>query len=133
MPHLSIDYSPGLGDAADIPALCRALHEALVTCKLFPTAGIRVRAHRADHAVIADDLPGNQYLAMTLSVGAGRDRSQLRGAGEAIFAVARTALAAPLAAGNCALSLEIRVIDPDLSWKENPIHTRLSGKTEGPP
>jgi 5-carboxymethyl-2-hydroxymuconate isomerase len=131
MPHLSLDFSPGLETRTDMPALCKTLHAAMIDTGIFPLAGIRVRAHKADYAIIADDLPENDYLAMTLSVGAGRDKDTLHTAGAQIFDAAKDALAGPLATPHFALSLEIRVIDPDLSWKQTPIHARLSGAMKG--
>lgn len=128
MPHLSIEYSAGLEARVDMAAVCKALHGAMVAAGIFPLAGIRVRAHRADYAIVADGLPENDFAALTLSVGAGRDTATLKQAGDAIFAVAQSALAGPLATQHFALSLEIRVIDPELSWKDTPIHARLSGK-----
>ena len=73
MPHLRVEYSIGLASRADIPALCRALHGAMADCGVFPLAGIRVRAFAADVAIVADGLPENDFAAMELSVGAGRD------------------------------------------------------------
>ncbi|WP_108262776.1 5-carboxymethyl-2-hydroxymuconate Delta-isomerase [Mangrovicoccus ximenensis] len=128
MPHLSIEYSPEAERAADIAELCRAVHAVLAASEDFPLAGIRVRAHRADHAITADGHPGNDFVAMTLSVGAGRSTEVLKAAGDAIFAAAQGVLAAPLAKPHFALSLEIRVIDPALSWKDTPIHARLPGR-----
>lgn len=128
MPHLSIEYSPGLEARADMPDLCRALHGAMVATGIFPLAGIRIRAHRADHCIVADGLPQNDFLAMTLSVGAGRATADLKAAGDGIFSAAQAALAGPLSTPHFALSLEIRVADPELSWKDTPIHARLSGK-----
>ncbi len=129
MAHLSLEYSPGLERRCDFGELCRQLHAAMIDCGIFPLAGIRIRAHRADHVIVADGLAENDFAALTLSVGAGRSPDALKAAGEAIFAAAREALSDPLATPHFALSLEIRVIDPDLSWKDTPIHARLSGKT----
>lgn len=131
MPHLKIEYSAGLAERVDMSAVCHALHAGMVECGLFPVAGIRVRAFCADHAIVADGLPENDFAALTLSVGAGRDTATLRAGGDAIFAAAQTALAGPLATEHFALSLEIRVIDPELSWKQTPIHARLSGQAKG--
>ncbi|NIZ12551.1 5-carboxymethyl-2-hydroxymuconate Delta-isomerase [Phaeobacter sp. HF9A] len=127
MPHLSIDYSPSLDSRVDVAAFCRIMHAALVASPDFPTAGIRVRAHRADHAIVADGDAKTDFLAMTLSVGAGRDHAQLKDAGNALFAAAQSFLEEPLSTPYFALSLEIRVLDPELSWKDTPIHARLSG------
>lgn len=128
MPHLSIEYSPTLESRIDVGSVCRTLHAAMVGAGIFPLAGIRVRAFRADHCIVADGLPDNDFLAMTLSVGAGRSIESLKATGAGIFAAARDALSEPLSTPHFALSLEIRQIDPDLSWKDTPIHARLSGK-----
>lgn len=126
MPHLHIEYSRNLEDKADIAALCQALHAEMVASEVFPTAGIRVRAFAADHAIVADGLAENAFVAMTLSVGAGRTTEVLRQEGDKLFAAAQTYFASLLAEPHFALSLEIRVADPDLSWKDTPIHTRLA-------
>lgn len=128
MPHLAMEYSAGLEDAVDVASLCRVAHQAMLQAGIFPIAGIRVRAHRADHAVVADGLPENNFLAMTLSVGAGRTNDQLKAAGDLVFSAVQGALAGPLSSPHFALSLEIRIIDPGLSWKDTPIHARLPGR-----
>ena len=131
MPHLSIEYSSGLEARTDMAALCASVHEAIVATGFFPLAGIRIRAHKADLAIIADGHAENDFAAMTLSVGAGRSVATLKEAGDRIFAAARSALAAPLATEHFSLSLEIREIAADLSWKDTPIHARLSTSLKG--
>lgn len=128
MPHLSIEYSAGLESRADLPAVLRQLHGAMVETGIFPLAGIRVRAFRADHVIVADGLPENDFCAMTLSVGAGRSTVQLQDAGQIVFDAARAAFADLLASPHFALSLEIREIEPELSWKATPIHARLKAQ-----
>ena len=125
MPHLHIEYSSALEQKVDLPALCQALHGRMVQSDVFPTAGIRVRAFAANHAIVADGLAENDFLAMTLSVGAGRSTETLHAEGEALFSVAQTHLADLLARPHFALSLEIREANPVLSWKDTPIHARL--------
>lgn len=125
MPHLSIEYSAGLETKADLSALCEALQAAMVQSGIFPLAGIRVRAFRADHVMIADGHRDNDFAAMTLSVGAGRSETELKSAGDLIFATAQKALEDCLSGPHFALSLEIREINPKLSWKDTPIHARL--------
>ena len=127
MPHLRLEYSPGLEARADLPLLCETLRRAMVETGIFPVAGIRVRAFRADHAAVADGSPEDDFAALTLSVGAGRSTEALEAAGALIFAAAQRELAGPLSTPHFALSLEIRVIDPALNWKDTPIHARLSG------
>ncbi|MGO2262445.1 5-carboxymethyl-2-hydroxymuconate Delta-isomerase [Halomonas sp.] len=126
MPHLHIEYSPSLEQRVDVREVCQAAHRVMVASELFPLAGIRVRAFAADHCIVADDHPDNDFLAMTLSVGSGRAQSDLKAAGEQLFAAVQDVLAEPLATPHFALSLEIREIDAALSWKDTPIHARLS-------
>ncbi len=130
MPHLAIDYSPSLEARVNVTAVCQAAYDAMIKSGVFPVAGIRVRAHRADICIVADDLPENDFLAMTLSVGAGRSKDVLAEAGSLVFDAVREVLSEPLSTPHFALSLEIRVMDPDLSWKDTPIHARLSGQTK---
>ena len=126
MPHLHIEYSKGLADQVDVGELVGQLHARMVASAMFPTAGIRVRAFSADHALVADGLAENNFVAMTLSVGAGRAQADLKCEGDQLFSIAQSVLQAPLSQPHFALSLEIREINPDLSWKDTPIHGRLS-------
>ena len=128
MPHLRIEYSPGLAEQIDIEGLCRSAHGAMVETGVFPLAGIRVRAFCADHCIIADDHPKNEFAALILTVGAGRTSSVLQEAGNHIWAAVQAALSKQLAEPHFALSLDIRESNPDLSWKDTPIHARLSKK-----
>lgn len=128
MAHLSVEYSAGLAARCDLEAVAKSAHGAMLEAGIFPVAGIRVRLHQADYAIVADGLEENDFLAMTLSVGAGRTTQALHEAGSLVFKAVQGALAGPLSTQHFALSLEIRVIDPDLSWKDTPIHARLSAQ-----
>lgn len=128
MPHLTIEYSVGLENGLNMATVAQAAHSAMVETGIFPIAGIRVRLLRADYAIVADGLEENDFLAMTLCVGAGRTTETLQAAGALIFAAMQTILAHRLSEPHFALSLDIRVNDPDLSWKDTPIHARLSKK-----
>ncbi|MGP6086525.1 5-carboxymethyl-2-hydroxymuconate Delta-isomerase [Antarctobacter jejuensis] len=125
MPHLRLEYSPGVEDMTDLDALCGALHAAMVSTGVFPAAGVRVKAIRCDYWRMADRHPENHFVGLELSVGSGRPKVVLTKAGEAIFDVAKSSLAPLLEGGHFALAMEIREIDPDLNWKANPIHDRM--------
>lgn len=131
MPHLHIEYSAGLEVHADIAELCRVSHRSMIETGIFPIAGIRVRAFKADYSIVADGLPENNFVAMTLSVGAGRTIAALKSAGDHIFTAAQSHLAKPLSTPHFALSLEMREIHPDLNWKDTPIHARLLKPSKG--
>ena len=133
MAHLIVEMSDNVARSIDASGLCDALHQAMVDSGIFPLAGIRVRAYRADAFSMADKHPENGFVAMTLSVGHGRSKDVLAAAGETVFAGARQFLGGWLAGQYFGLTLEIREIDADLSWKANTIRPRLLAdkRTEG--
>ena len=128
MPHLTIEYSTNLESRADPDALCDALLEAVLKTGLFEVGAVRVRALRAEHYAVADRHPENGFVDLNFRIGAGRSAADKKRAGEAPFAAACTVLAPLFETPHFALSLEIREIDAELSWKKNAIHPRLRGK-----
>lgn len=129
MPHLTVEYSANLDGRADIGALCERLLEAALATGLFEPGAVRVRAIRCEHFAIADRAPENAFVDLGFRIGRGRSPAEKRRAGEAIFAAAQDALGPLFASPHFALSLEIREIDPDLSWKRNAMHARLRATT----
>jgi 5-carboxymethyl-2-hydroxymuconate isomerase len=125
MPHLSVEYSANLDGRADIQRLCESLHEAVLATGLFELGAVRVRAIRCEHFAVADLLAGNAFADLNFRIGRGRSGEDKKRTGEAIFAAAQEALSTLLETPHFALSLEIREIDPELSWKRNAIHPRL--------
>ncbi|EEX85072.1 5-carboxymethyl-2-hydroxymuconate isomerase [Brucella ceti B1/94] len=77
---------------------------------------------------VADLLPQNGFIDMSFRIGVGRSDEEKRKTGEAIFATVTEFLAPLFATPHFALTLEIREIDPQLSWKKNAIHPRLRQK-----
>lgn len=128
MPHMTVEYSSNLDEKTDIGVFCRELAGAILSTGLFEIGAIRVRAHRAEHYAIADFVPENAFVDLNFRIGKGRSAEEKRRAGEAVFSAASTLLAPLFDAPHFALSLEIREIDADLSWKKNAIHTRLRGR-----
>lgn len=125
MPHLTLEYSANLDGAVDFDALCRDLLAALLASGLVERGAPRVRATRCAAYAIADDQPENGFIDMVLRLGAGRTRDEKRNLGDALIAAAQPLLAPQFAQPHFALSLEVREIDPDLSWKLNTMHARL--------
>jgi 5-carboxymethyl-2-hydroxymuconate isomerase len=130
MAHLMIEMSDTVARSIDASGLCDALHQGMVETRIFPLAGIRVRAYRAEACAMADKHPENGFVAMTLSVGHGRTKEVLAAAGEGVFAAAKQYLSSWLAGSYFGLTLEIREIDPDLTWKANTIRPRLMAAKE---
>jgi 5-carboxymethyl-2-hydroxymuconate isomerase len=125
---MSIEYSANLDGSVDMAALCRLVLETMLETGLFEVGAVRVRALRAESYAVADLLAENGFIDMNLRIGRGRSDDEKKKAGEAIFAAASGFLAKQFATPHFALSLEIREIDSELSWKKNAIHPRLRGK-----
>jgi 5-carboxymethyl-2-hydroxymuconate isomerase len=128
MPHIVIDYSPNLEDRLDIGGLARVLRDAAVETGVFPLAGIRVRAMRADHAVIADSDPANGYVDISVRLRGGRTREEKRRATEAVFGAAERYCARIMETSPFLLSLELRDIDPEFSPKASSIRLFMKGQ-----
>lgn len=127
MPHMTVDYSANLEERIDMHGLCKTLHAAMVRTGMFEVGGIRVRALRVDHYVVADDHPCNAYVHLSLRVGAGRSLEDRKAAGEIIYAAAVDYLAELFEAPHFALSFVMDELDPTLNWKKNSMHARLRG------
>ncbi|MDJ0626993.1 MAG: 5-carboxymethyl-2-hydroxymuconate isomerase [Rhodobacter sp.] len=128
MPHVSIEYSPNLEDAAGIQGLCEALRHTAAGLDIFQMTGIRVRATRVDHYAIADGDPENGFIDISVRLRGGRPLAVRRAAAAALFDAAETHLADLLAARPVMLSLEMRDIDPELSPKRNTVRDHIARK-----
>jgi 5-carboxymethyl-2-hydroxymuconate isomerase len=129
MPHFTMEYSSNLDGAVDFQALCAKVHATIMASGLFELGAVRVRAIRCEAYAVADLLPQNGFIDMAFRIGKGRSDAEKRETGEAIFAAVTQFLAPLFETPHFALTLEIREIDPDLSWKKNAIHPRLRQKS----
>jgi len=128
MPHMAIEYSANLDARVDMAELCALVSRTILDTGLFELGAIRVRAFRADAYAVADRLPENGFIDMNFRIGRGRSAEEKKRTGETIFAAVSAHLATLFATPHFALSLELREIDAELSWKKNAIHPRLRGK-----
>lgn len=128
MPHMAIEYSANLDASIDMNELCTLALRAILDSGLFEPGAVRVRAFRAESYAVADRLPQNGFLDMNFRIGKGRSTEEKTRAGEMIFDAVSSYLADLFETPHFALSLEIREIDAELSWKKNAIHPRLRGK-----
>ena len=125
MPHFTMEYSANLDASVDLAGLCQAVHGTILSTGLFELGAVRVRAIRCEAYAVADLLPENGFIDMSFRIGKGRSAEEKRQTGEAIFATVTQFLAPLFAPPHFALTLEIREIDAELSWKKNAIHPRL--------
>ena len=121
MPHLILDYSANMEERADIAVLCDCIRIAAIETGVFPKAGVRVRALKADHVSIADGNPDNGYIDISIRLREGRDQETRERATQHIFAAAEEFLKSVMEKYPVALSMEMRNIDASLSPKSNSI------------
>ena len=120
-----MEYSSNLEEVVDIAALCDQLRITGIETGVFPMAGIRVRALRADHQSIADGDPRHGFIDISIRLRGGREMDAKKAATAAVFKAAETFLAPVLETRPMALSLEMRDIDPELSPKLNTIRNHI--------
>ena len=128
MPHFTIEYSANLDDHLDMGKIVEVVRKAAAETGIFPLGGIRVRAIRCQHYVIADGKPDYGFLAMVLRLGEGRDLPTRKKAGEHIFRVLSEELDPVFAGSKFALSFDMQVNDKETSWKRNNIHDALKAE-----
>ena len=85
MAHLSIEYSANLEARADMAAFCEVARAAMAATGLYPLAGIRVRAFRAEHAAIGDGGSDLGFADMVLRQAPGRSAEDRARAVQAIY------------------------------------------------
>ncbi|MEL6967379.1 MAG: 5-carboxymethyl-2-hydroxymuconate isomerase [Pseudomonadota bacterium] len=126
MPHLVADYSANLAERFDMGRVLDQLYEAALETGIFPLGGVRIRLIPVDAYAIADRHDRNAYFSLVLRIGAGRSASAKRAAAALIFERLLTLFVDELAAGHFMLSVDLMENDPDVSFKANGVHGRLS-------
>ena len=121
MPHLILDYSANMEERVDIAALCNCIRLAAIETGVFPKAGVRVRALKADHVSIADGNNENGYIDISVRLREGRDQETRERATHHIFTATEAFLKPVMDKHPVALSMEMRNIDASLSPKSNSI------------
>ena len=132
MAHIVIEYSAGLRDRLELPALLSAVHQAALETGVFPIGGLRTRAYEAQHYVIADGHPDNGFVHLSLKVGHGRDVEVRKRACETIFGAACRQLAPIYESQPLAISLEMQEIDPILTFTKNNLHEQVKKRQSRP-
>jgi 5-carboxymethyl-2-hydroxymuconate isomerase len=131
--HILIEYSAGLRGRIDLRGFLTVVHQAALVTGVFPIGGIRTRAYRAEHCVIADGHPDNGFVHLSLKVGHGRDLETRKRACEAIFDAACRHLAPLFETVPLGISLEMQEIDPVLTYRKNNLHDYVKRRESGGP
>lgn len=126
MPHLVITYTQNL--STDIQALCSALAHAICSMRdthgepVFPTAGTRVMALRADHFAVADGAANKAFAYLQLRIAPGRPASTVQLLGDTLHAIAKAHFAQELSQRAIGLTLQIDEGAPVFDAKFGNLH-----------
>ena len=125
MPHLIIEHSANLSTSHDMAGLARQLSDVMAATGIFPLAGIRVRMHPVETYAMADGHPDNAFVAAIIRIGAGRDLETRQSGGRAVFECLCQHFAEEIDRGFMAISVDMEINDPDMSFKRNGLAARL--------
>jgi 5-carboxymethyl-2-hydroxymuconate isomerase len=109
----------------DLKKMATLIRDTALDTGFFELGAVRVRGVCCEVYTVADDLSENSFIDLSLRLGAGRSEADKKKIGDALFEALQQFLAEPLATEHFALSLEIREINPALSYKRNAIHPRI--------
>jgi len=125
MAHATVEWTANLEGAFDLDALLRLIADEmrLRSDGVFPVGGIRVRAIRLDHYVIADGADARDaFINIDVKMGAGRPKEFRDRFFAQLFDAVRDQLGALFDEMPLALSLYVEEAE---GWKHNTIHDRL--------
>ncbi|MEE9313226.1 MAG: 5-carboxymethyl-2-hydroxymuconate isomerase [Rhizobiaceae bacterium] len=126
MPHMIVEHSADLSKSHDMQKLANLMAEAAVATGIFPLAGTRVRMHPVTTFAMADGHPDNAFVAVVMRIGAGRDLEARKHGGQTVFDVVCDYFATEIDSGFMAVSLDMEINDPEVSFKRNGLAKRLN-------
>lgn len=129
MPHITIEYSANIADYHDVDALVAAIHAAALAHGLPPADGLRTRAARRDHYLVADGSADLAFVAITIRIGPGRDSESKTSFIEAVLNAAEVQLDNEVGPLAIAWSIELNEIDPEFRINQNHVRTRLAQRS----
>lgn len=125
MPHFTLEYSPNIEAYVNMNDICDKLRVIALETGIFPIGGTRIRAFRAHHVSIADGNPQHGFLDVSVKIGVGRDIETRKKAGEHVYKALETLCSPCFENMTFALSLDIREMEAETSFKTNTIHKSL--------
>ena len=128
MPHFILEYSANLDDGLDLDGLFGALLETAMETGVFALGGVRFRAYRCEHYLVADGDPDNAFVHLTARIGRRRDPDVRREVGEKIFNSLTEYLDGLYRERPLAISFELTELTFGLSFRKNNIHERIKRK-----
>lgn len=131
MPHIVVEYSANIRERMDLPRLLETLHTVAISTGVFPIGGARTRGAERTHYRIADGHPDNGFVHVSMMIGAGRDAQTKERASRTVFDALVKHLQPLFEASPLGITLEVRELDPVLSYKHNNLHDYVKAREAG--
>ncbi|HEX3349094.1 MAG TPA: hypothetical protein VHS58_13440 [Acetobacteraceae bacterium] len=128
MPHITVEYSANLEPRVELMRLLEVVHAAALRTGMIEIGGLRTRAERREHYVVADGDAANAFVAIRARVGAGRDDATRARFAETIFAAVTEFLEPIYRTSPLAISLDVEEIAPVGSLKRNNLHALMKAR-----
>jgi 5-carboxymethyl-2-hydroxymuconate isomerase len=119
-----IEYSANLESSVDPMALVRAAHEAALAQPVFENVGVRTRAARREHVLVADGDPSHSFIAVTARIGPGRTVEARKAASEAMMAALYEIVEPIYQSRGLLLSVEVTELDGVAMTRRNSLRER---------
>lgn len=130
MPHVVVEYTDNLGEAARIPELLAAVADRFVRSDgLFPAGGVRVRAVRLSDYVVADGKGDDAFVHITAKIARGRPEAAKAQFFGALFELVKAHFADLFETRGLALSMYVEEADEAGSYKHNNLHARVAARS----
>ncbi len=118
MPHIWVEYSTNLEDSVDVPALLKAVQDALIgDGSVFPFAGARTRGVPVANYLIVDGHPDNAFVHVLLRIAAGRSEADRKTAAGRVFEAVKQLLAPVSASRPLGISVQMEEADDTVNFK----------------
>ena len=124
MPHIVIEYSANLEADIEPMRLVRAVHAAALAQPGFDPPGVRTRAARREHFLIADGDDSHAFVAVTVRIAPGRTKRARQAASEAIMAALYDVVEPVYLSRSLALSVEVTELDASAMTRRNGLRER---------
>jgi 5-carboxymethyl-2-hydroxymuconate isomerase len=128
MPHVVIEYSANLESEIAPMDLVRAVHQAVLSQPAFEAPGVRTRASRREHFLVADGDPQNAFIAVTARIGPGRSQETRKAASTAIMEALYRAVEPIYKTRGLNLSVEVTELDDGGMTRRNNLRERAKAK-----
>ena len=126
MPHIVIEYTANLEPDVEPMRLVEAVHRAALSQPIFETPGVRTRAARREHFLVADGDPAHAFVAVTARIGPGRSVAARKSASEAIMAALYAELESVYQKRGLILSVEVTELDGAAMTRRNGLRERAA-------